>query len=206
MGKESDVTEHDSPRYARESESAELSVERQVDLRLLKQRTIMLAGEIHRQSAQAVVSRLLLLAEENPDEPIKLFINSPGGDADAGFAIFDMARYVPAPVQMVVAGLAASAAVIVLLASPKERRFGLRNSRYLIHQPSTGVRGDASDIEIEASEILKCREKINKLIADETGRTVEQVEADTHRNFWMSAEEALTYGLLGKVISSPQDM
>ena len=163
----------------------------------------MLAGEINRESAQQVITKLLLLGEESSEEPIKFFINSPGGDADAGFAIYDVVRYIPSPVQMITAGLAASAAVIVLLASPKERRFSLPNARFLIHQPSTGVRGDASDIQIEASEILKCREKINKLIADETGKTVEGVHNDTLRNFWMSAEEALKYGLVGEVISAP---
>ena len=177
--------------------------ENMIALRLLKQRTVMLAGEINRESAQQVITKLLLLGEESSEEPIKFFINSPGGDADAGFAIYDVVRYIPSPVQMITAGLAASAAVIVLLASPKERRFSLPNARFLIHQPSTGVRGDASDIQIEASEILKCREKINKLIAEETGKTVENVHSDTLRNFWMSAEEALKYGLVGEVISAP---
>ena len=177
--------------------------ENMIAMRLLKQRTVMLAGEINRESAQQVITKLLLLGEEVPEEPIKFFINSPGGDADAGFAIFDVVRYIPSPVQMITAGLAASAAVIVLLASPKERRFSLPNARFLIHQPSTGVRGDASDIQIEASEILKCREKINKLIAEETGKTVEGVHSDTLRNFWMSAEEAFKYGLVGEVITAP---
>ena len=171
-----------------------------VAIRLLKQRTIMLAGEITRDSAQRVISQLLLLSDESPEEPVKLFVNSPGGDADAGFAIYDVCRYVPAPIQIITAGLAASAAVIVLLASPKDRRSTLPNSRFLIHQPSTGVRGDASDIQIEASEILKCREKINKLIAAETGKSVEQIDSDTRRNFWMNAQEALEYGLVGEVI------
>ena len=177
-----------------------------VDIRLLKQRTVVLAGEINRELAQSVISKLLLLSEEAPDEPVKVFINSPGGDADAGFAIYDVVRFVSSPVQMVTAGLAASAAVIVLLASPKQRRFSLPNARFLIHQPSTGVHGDASDIEIEASEILKCREKINSLIAQETGQTVEKVDADTRRNFWMGAEEALEYGLVGKVIANAKEI
>lgn len=172
-----------------------------VDIRLLKQRTVVLAGEINRELAQSVISKLLLLSEEAPDEPVKVFINSPGGDADAGFAMYDVVRFVSSPVQMITAGLAASAAVIVLLASPKKQRFSLPNARFLIHQPSTGVHGDASDIEIEASEILKCREKINSLIAQETGQTVEKVDADTRRNFWMGAEEALEYGLVGKVVT-----
>ncbi len=188
-----------------ECEADSARPENMIVMRLLKQRTVMLAGEINRESAQQVIIKLLLLGEESPEEPIRFFINSPGGDADAGFAIFDVVHYISSPVQMITAGLAASAAVIVLLASPKERRYSLPNARFLIHQPSTGVRGDASDIQIEASEILKCREKINKLIADETGHTVEGVHSDTLRNFWMSAEEALKYGLVGQVITAPPE-
>ena len=190
--------------FGDECSQDESRLDRHIGVRLLKQRTIMLAGEISRDSAQRVISQLLLLAEEAPDETVKLFVNSPGGDADAGFAIFDVVRYVPSPVQMITAGLAASAAVIVLLASPKERRLSLPNARFLIHQPSTGVRGAASDIEIEATEILKCREKINQLIAGETGKTVEQVDTDTKRNFWMNAREAQEYGLVGEVIEGPK--
>ena len=175
-----------------------------VAMRLLEQRTIMLAGDIGRDSAQRVMSQLLLLSEEAPNEPVKLFINSPGGDADAGFAIFDVVRYVSAPVQMITAGLAASAAVIVLLASPKDRRRSLPNARFLIHQPSTGITGAASDIEIEASEILKIRTKINQLISDETGKSRDQIESDTRRNFWMNAQEAKEYGLVGDVVAKPE--
>ena len=180
--------------------------EGQIALRLLRQRTVILAGEINRRSSQRLIAELLLLAAEEPKEPIKLFINSPGGDADAGFAIFDVIRFIESPVKALCAGLAASAAVIVLLACPKERRLSLPNARVLIHQPSTGIRGSASDIQIEASEILKTREKINKLIADETGQPVEKVARDTHRNYWMSATEAREYGLVGGVIASSRDL
>ena len=193
-------------RFADESGRRQDRFDGEIALRLLKQRTVMLAGEINRVSAQRATSQLLLLSEEAPNEPIKLFINSPGGDADAAFAIFDVVRLIESPVNVVATGLAASAAVIVLLASPKERRFSLPNARFLIHQPSTGVRGDASDIQIEASEILKCRDRINKLIAVETDREPEQVDSDTRRNFWMSAEDALEYGLVGKVISAAKEL
>ncbi len=179
----------------------EKGVAAHVGIELLKQRTIMLAGEIDRELAQQIISRLILLAEQDQEKPIKLFINSPGGDVDAGFAMFDIVRFIPSPVNMVSAGLTASAAVVVLLASPKERRFSLPNARFLIHQPSTGIRGDTSDIQIEASEILKIREKSNKLIAEETGQEVEKVERDTKRNFWMGAQDALEYGLVGKVLA-----
>ncbi len=197
---------HTAKHEREESGRDEKRLENAVALRLLEQRTIMLAGEISRESAQRVISQLLLLAEEDPKEPVKLFINSQGGDADAGYAIFDIVRFVEVPVKMVAAGLAASAAVIVLLASPKALRFGLPNARFLIHQPSTGVRGSAADIQIEASEILKIRDKINKLIAKETGKSVAQIDADTRRNFWMDAEEARKYGLVGKVAVSQKDI
>jgi ATP-dependent Clp protease protease subunit len=177
-----------------------------IGARLLKQRTVILAGEIHRDSAQKVIAQLLLLSAEDPKAPIKLFINSPGGDADAGFAIYDIIRFIESPVKAICAGLTASAAVIVLLACPKDRRFSLPNSRLLIHQPSTGIRGDASDIQIEASEILKLRAKGDRLIADETGQPIEKVKRDTHRNFWMNAPEAQEYGLVGKVISSVREL
>jgi len=187
-------------------EAEDKRAEGQIAVRLLKQRTVILGGEINRDSAQSVIAKLLLLSEESPAEPIKLFINSPGGDADAGFAVFDVIRFIESPVKAVCAGLAASAAVIVLLACPKERRFSLPNARVLIHQPSTGIRGDASDIQIEASEILKIREKINKLISEETGQSVEKVVRDTHRNYWMSAAEAQEYGLIGKVVKRAKEV
>jgi ATP-dependent Clp protease, protease subunit len=187
-------------------ESEEKRLEGQVSVRLLRQRTLLLTGEINRRSSQRLVAELLLLAAESPKEPIKLFINSPGGDADAGFGIFDVIRFIESPVKVISAGLTASAAVIVLLACPKERRLSLPNSRFLIHQPSTGIRGSAADIQIEASEILKLREKGDKLISDETGQSIERVKKDTHRNYWMSASEAKEYGLIGKVISSSRDV
>jgi len=185
---------------ARGTPSEDEKDEKNIEMRLLENRTVMLAREITRESAQRVISRLLLLDAEDAEAPIKLFVNSPGGDVDAGFAIFDVVRYIKAPVEMIVAGLAASAAVIVLVASPGERRFSLPNARFLIHQPSTGVQGVASDIQIEASEILKSREKINKLIAAETGKSVEQIDKDTRRNFWMNAQEAKDYGLVSEIV------
>ena len=174
--------------------------------RLLKQRTVILSGEINRKSGQQIIEQLLLLAAEEPGKPINLYINSPGGDADVGFAMFDVIRYVQAPVRVIVTGLAASAGVIVLLAAPRERRLSMPNARFLIHQPSTGVHGDVSDIQIEASEILKCRAKINKLIAEETNQKPEKVEADTKRNYWMGAQEAVEYGLVGRIVTNTKDV
>lgn len=178
----------------------------QVAMRLLKQRTVILSGEINKDSAQDVISKLLLLSEEDAKKPIKLYIDSPGGDADAGFAIFDVIRFIEAPVIAICTGLTASAAVIVLLACSKERRMSLPNTRFLIHQPSTGIRGSAADIQIEASEILKLREKGNKLIADECGQSVDKVAKDTHRNYWMGADEAKEYGLVGTVVKRAEEI
>ncbi|MDR0877728.1 MAG: ATP-dependent Clp protease proteolytic subunit [Treponema sp.] len=167
--------------------------------KMLKTRTILLSGEIKKDLAERTIRQLLLL-EDSGDDPIKIFIDSPGGDADAGYAIFDMIRFVKPPVWTIGMGLVASAAAIIALASPKERRVGLPNSHYLIHQPLSGIRGVATDIEIHARELDKLREKINRLIADETGAPFEQVEKDTDRDYWMTAEEAVKYGLISKVI------
>jgi ATP-dependent Clp protease protease subunit len=173
--------------------------------KMLKTRTILLSGEIKKDMAERAISQLLLL-ENIGDEPIRLFIDSPGGDADAGFAIFDMIRFVKPPVWTIGMGLVASAAAILLLSAPKERRVGLPNSHYLIHQPLSGIRGVATDIEIHARELEKLRGKINKLIADETGLDSAQVEKDTDRDYWMSADEAVNYGLISRVIKSRADI
>lgn len=173
--------------------------------KLLKTRTVMVTDEVTKKMAQQIMTQLLLLEAENNDD-IKMYINSPGGDADAGFAIFDMMRFVRPKIKAICAGVAASAAVIILLGAKKENRLSLPNARVLIHQPSTGIHGTAADIQIEASEILKCREKINRLISVETGQTMGKVESDTKRNFWMSAEEALKYGLVSKIIQTSDDL
>ncbi|MDR1635922.1 MAG: ATP-dependent Clp protease proteolytic subunit [Treponema sp.] len=168
--------------------------------RMLKTRTILISGEIKKDLAERTIRQLILL-EDMGDEPIRIFIDSPGGDADAGYAIFDMIRFVKPPVWTVGMGLVASAAAIIQLASPKERRVGLPNSHYLIHQPLSGIRGVATDIEIHARELEKLRGKINRLIADETGAPFAQVEKDTDRDFWMNAGEAADYGLISRVVT-----
>ncbi|MDR2759042.1 MAG: ATP-dependent Clp protease proteolytic subunit [Spirochaetaceae bacterium] len=167
--------------------------------KMLKTRTILLSGEIKKDLAERTIRQLLLL-EDMGDEPIRIFIDSPGGDADAGYAIFDMIRFVKPPVWTIGMGLVASAAAIIQLAAPREQRVGLPNSHYLIHQPLSGIRGVATDIEIHARELAKLREKINRLISEETGAGYEQVEKDTDRDFWMNAEEAVRYGLISRVI------
>jgi ATP-dependent Clp protease protease subunit len=199
----------DMPFVEKENEGAGEEKEKQQggDLiaKLLKTRTVMVTDEVTKKMAQQIMTQLLLLEAENNDD-IKMYINSPGGDADAGFAIFDMLRFVKPKIKAICAGVAASAAVIILLGAKKENRFSLPNARVLIHQPSTGIHGTAADIQIEATEILKCREKINRLISVETGQAMEKVESDTKRNFWMSAEEALKYGLVRKIIQNSDDL
>ncbi len=168
--------------------------------KMLKTRTILLSGEINKELAERVVRQLLLL-EDAGDEPVKVFIDSPGGDADAGYAIFDIMRFIKPDVYTIGMGLVASAGALILLAAPAELRIGLPNSHYLIHQPLSGMRGVATDIEIHAREIERMRGRINKLIADETGQPIDKVEKDTDRDFWMNADEAVEYGLLSRVIS-----
>ncbi|MGR3304507.1 MAG: ATP-dependent Clp protease proteolytic subunit [Candidatus Scalindua sp.] len=174
--------------------------------KLMKSRIIMITDTITKQLAQKTIGQLLILEQEDPEKEITVFINSPGGDADAGFAIYDMMKFIKPKIKNICAGVAASAAVIILLGTGKEGRVSLPNSRILIHQPSTGVHGTASDIQIEASEILKCREKINRMISDETSQEFEKVENDTRRNYWMSAEEAVKYGLISKIIQTHSDL
>ena len=169
--------------------------------KLLDTRTILLSGQVNKELAERVVRQLLLL-EAKGDEPIKIMIDSPGGDVDAGYAIFDMARFVKPQVWMIGMGLVASAGALILLAAPKERRIALPNSHYLIHQPLSGLRGVATEIEIHARELEKTRDKLNKLIAEETGQPLERIVKDTDRDYWMNAEEAAAYGLVSRVVKT----
>lgn len=173
--------------------------------RMMETRTILLSGEINKELAERVIRQLILL-ESKSDEPIKVLIDSPGGDADAGFAIYDMMRFIKPDVYNIGMGLVASAAAIILLASPKEQRIALPNSHYLIHQPLSGIRGVATEIEIHAKELEKLRAKINKLISDETGRAVEKVEKETDRDYWLSAEEAQEYGLISRIVKTRAEL
>lgn len=167
--------------------------------KFLKTRQILMSGEVSEELAEKIVRQLVIL-EADSDKPIYLYIDSPGGDVDAGFAIFDTIRFINAPVYTVGMGLVASAAALILLASPKEHRIGLPNSHYLIHQPSSGMKGVATDIEIHAAELAKTRAKLNEIISKETGKPVEQVAKDTDRDYWLNADEAQKYGLINKVI------
>ena len=173
--------------------------------KFLKTRQIILSGEVCKELAEKIVKQLLIL-EADSDKPIYVYIDSPGGDVDAGFAIFDTIRFINAPVYTIGMGLVASAGALILLAAPKERRLGFPNSHYLIHQPSSGMKGVATDIEIHAAEIAKTKEKINKSIAEETGTSLDKVSKDTDRDYWLNAEESVSYGLISRVISKRSDL
>ena len=170
--------------------------------KFLKTRQVILSGEVSHESAEKVIKQLLLLEADN-DKPIYLYIDSPGGSIDDGFGIYDIIRFINAPVYTIGTGLIASMGAMILLSVPKERRLALPNSHYLIHQPLIGgtYRGVATDLEIQAVEIAKSKEKIVQIIAEETGKSIEQVTADTDRDCWLTADEALAYGLVSKVIS-----
>lgn len=177
-----------------------------VEQALLKNRMLMITGPIDDTLARYVAGRVLVMEAEHPEKPISVFINSPGGSADSGFAIYDMLRFVRCPVRTVVNGLCASAAILVFLAGRKGMRYSLPESRFLIHQPSTYGRGTASDLDITAREILKLRERYNKIIAAETGQPEKRVLEDAARDFWLNAKEALEYGLIGKVVKTHADL
>ena len=174
--------------------------------KFLNTRQIILSGEVNKELAEKVVRQLLILEADSASKPIYVYIDSPGGDVDAGFAIFDMIRFIKPPVYTIGMGLVASAGALILLAAPKNCRLGLPNSHYLIHQPLSGIKGVATDIEIHAKEIEKIRVKINALIAEETGKDVAEVAKDTDRDYWLSADEAAAYGLILQVIKTRSDL
>ena len=168
---------------------------------LFKSRTITIFGEINQKVAESTVAQLLALAVEN-DDPIRIFINSPGGHVESGDSIHDMIRFIKPEVKVIGTGWVASAGAHIYLAAKKENRLCLPNTRFLIHQPLGGAGGKATDIAIEAKEIIKMRRRINEVIARETGQPLERVEKDTDRNYWMSAEEAKEYGLVSRIIET----
>lgn len=172
----------------------------------LKTRQILLSGEINKESAENFNKQLLIMESNNRELPVYVYIDSPGGDVSAGFAIYDMIRFVSCPVILIGNGLIASAAALILLSVPKERRVGLPDSEYLIHQPLSGMKGTATEIQIHAANLAKTKEKLNKIISEATGTDFEKIKADTERDYWLNAEEALEYGLISKIISNRKEL
>jgi ATP-dependent Clp protease, protease subunit len=172
---------------------------------LFKARTLIISGEVNQKLAANVIGQLLAM-DSVSDDPITIYINSQGGHVESGDTIHDMIRYVRSKVRMVGTGWVASAGALIFVAVPKDRRFSLPHTRYLLHQPAGGMRGSAADVEIEAREILKMRERLNRVFADRTGQSVERIEEDTRRNFWLGASEAVDYGLVGSIISSADEL
>ena len=167
---------------------------------LFKARTILLTGGIDFKQAKRVCERLLALSSESND-PILLVISSPGGHVESGDMIHDMIKFVGAPVKILGTGWVASAGALIYSAAQKENRFALKNTRFLLHEPRGGVGGQATDVEIQAREIIKMRERLNQIFADATGKSLDQIKKDTDRDFWMSAEEAVEYGLVNKIVT-----
>ena len=170
--------------------------------RLLRERVIFLVGPVNDQTANLVVAQLLFLESENPDKDISLYINSPGGSVSAGMAIFDTMQFIKPDVSTLCTGLAASMGAFLLAAGAKGKRYSLPNSRVMIHQPLGGAQGQATDIEIQAREILYLRGRLNEILSERTGQPLEKIAADTERDFFMSADQAREYGLLDEVIAT----
>jgi len=182
--------------------------ERSYDIysRLLKDRIVFLGAAIDDQIANSIIAQLLFLAAEDPEKEISLYINSPGGSTSAGFAIYDTMQFIKPQVHTICMGMAASFGAILLLAGAKGKRFALPNSEIMIHQPHGGAQGQASDIAISAKRILQTRDKLNRISAERTGQPLERVEKDMDRDYFMTAQEALEYGIIDQIISSPDQV
>ena len=189
-----------------DDDSSGKGISQLVDKHLLEARTIMLAGPVTDQMAKDCSSRLLVMEARDPKTPISVFINSPGGSADSGFAIYDILRFVAPPVRTIVNGLCASAGILIHLAGDEGQRFSLPESRFMIHQPSTAGQGTASDLDITAKEVMKLRERYNRIIADAAGIDPEKVVEDAHRDFWLNATEALEYGIVDRIVATRAEL
>ena len=176
-----------------------------VENALFKSRTILLTGGIDFKQARMVCERMLALSAES-DDPILLILSSPGGHVESGDMIHDMIKFVTAPVKVLGSGWVASAGALIYAAAQKENRYSLPNTRYLLHEPRGGVGGQATDVEIQAREIIKMRERLNRIFAEATGKPLEQIKKDTDRDFWMSAQEAVDYGLVNKIIRNRREI
>jgi len=188
-----------------EKDPAEKEKSGGLDERLLKARTILIFGGIDQKLAKDVTARLLALAAEG-DDPITIFLNSQGGHVESGDTIYDVIKFVKPVVRIVGTGWVASAGALIYSAATLENRLSLPNTRFLLHQPSGGAGGTASDVAIQAKEIIRMRKRLNEIFAKETGQTFERIEKDTNRDYWMSAEDARAYGLVGRIVASAADI
>lgn len=195
----------DEDREEKTSEPTPAPSSARMEEALFKSRTVVLFGEINMKVAQAFCAKILALSQESND-PIKVFINSPGGHVESGDTIHDMIKYAGPEIKVIGTGWVASAGALIYAGAEKKNRFALPNTRFMLHQPMGGVMGQASDISIEAKEVLKMRDRLNRIFADATGQPIEKIAKDTDRNFWMSAEEAREYGLVGRVLSSLKEL
>ncbi len=194
------------PRAGLDDGEGEKSYEEKLHDRLMKHRTLVISEPVSSELTGKILPRLLLLEAEDPEAEVKVFINSPGGAVDDGFAIYDMMRFIRCPVTTICVGLAASAATVILLGADEGRRLALPNTRLLLHQPSQSMQGAASDIEISANEILRIRERINRLLVEKTGQTPEQIMKDLNRDYWLPSERAVEYGLLDRIVTTTSEL
>lgn len=197
-----DDDQDDEPRAPRPNVTA---LSEGIRERLFKSRTLIISGEVTQRLAADVMGQLLAMSAV-ADDPITIFINSQGGHVESGDTIHDIIRYIKAPVRMIGTGWVASAGALIYVAVPLNQRFSLPNTRFLLHQPAGGARGTASDVEIEAREILKMRERLNRVFAERTGQPVERIEDDTRRNFWLDANAAKEYGIVGRIIENVKEL
>jgi len=188
-----------------DEKTKELPLGKETEANLFKSRSIFIYGPITQELAQKVCTQLVALAAANDDD-IRIYVNSPGGHVESGDSIHDMIKFIKPKVWMIGTGWVASAGALIYVAAPKEQRICLPNTRFLLHQPSGGTRGMASDIEIQAREIIKMNERLNKIMAEATGQSYEKIAADTDRDYWLSAEEAKAYGLVSRIVTSQSEI
>ena len=191
--------------YLESEETNKEEFKSKLEEQLFQTRTILIFGEINQKMAQSVAEQLLLLSNQSDDE-IKILINSQGGHVESGDTIFDMIRFVKPPIKVIGTGWVASAGALIYAAPPRENRYSLPNTRFLLHQPLGGVMGRAQDLAIEAEEIVKMKRRLNEIFARQTGQPIEKIEKDTDRNFWMTAKEAVEYGLVGHIIETVSEV
>jgi ATP-dependent Clp protease protease subunit len=196
-----DEGDTEQPKPETEVERNAASMTDAVRDRLFRSRTLIISGEINQRLVAQVMGQLLAMADDS-DKPINIFINSQGGHVESGDTIHDVIRFIRPQVRMIGTGWVASAGALIYVSVPREDRYALPNTRFLLHQPAGGAGGTAADVEIEAREIIRMRERLNRIFARETGQSLERIESDTHRNFWLEASQALEYGLVGQVIET----